>query len=141
MEVEVVEVETAAAGGGDVDKTRPITVLSLCDGISCGQEAFRRLGRKVTYYGSEVKPHAIAVTQDRFSDTIQLGDVREVTYENGVLTAADGTTYDVTHFDFVLAGFPCQDFSVAGDGSGKGLDGEKSAVYFDCLRLLKATKP
>jgi site-specific DNA-cytosine methylase len=132
----------SASGGGDIDKTKPIYVLSQCDGISGGRLALHRLGyTNVTYFASEVKPHAIDVAQANFPDIIQIGDLRKVTYKNGVLTTADGTTYKVAHFDFVFAGFPCQDLSNGGSGSGEGLGGEKSCLYFDCLRMLEATNP
>lgn len=51
-------------------------VLSLFDGMSCGQIALKRLGiRTETYYASEIDRHAIRQTQLNFPDTIQLGDV------------------------------------------------------------------
>lgn len=41
-----------------------LKVLSLFDGMSCGQIALNELGIKdYTYYASEIKPHAIKVTQ------------------------------------------------------------------------------
>ena len=80
-------------------------------------------------------------TQDRYPNTIQIGDVRNVTYVDGYLYAADGQGYEVPHFDIVLAGSPCQDFSRAGDGSGTGLKGAKSGLYGEFLRLLHETTP
>ena len=54
-------------------------VLSLFDGISCGQVALQKLGVKVDrYYASEIDEYAISVTQKRFPNTIQLGDVTKV---------------------------------------------------------------
>ena len=54
-------------------------VLSLFDGMSCGQIALKRLGiRTETYYASEIDQHAIRQTQLNFPDTIQLGDVTQV---------------------------------------------------------------
>jgi len=56
-----------------------INVLSLFDGMSCGQIALERSGIKVNkYFASEIKPHAIKVTQHNYPNTIQLGDVRNV---------------------------------------------------------------
>lgn len=55
-----------------------MVVLSLFDGISCGQIALKELGIKVdTYYASEIDKHAIKQTQLNFPDTIQLGNVEE----------------------------------------------------------------
>ena len=50
-----------------------MNVLSLFDGISCGQIALERAGIKVdNYYASEIKPIAIKVTQAHYPNTIQL---------------------------------------------------------------------
>lgn len=50
-------------------------VLSLFDGMSCGQIALKELGHDVIYYASEIDKHAIRQTQLNFPNTIQLGDV------------------------------------------------------------------
>jgi DNA (cytosine-5)-methyltransferase 3A len=56
-----------------------IRVLSLFDGISCGQLALERAGITVEkYYASEVDKYAMAVAQYNYPDTIQLGDVKEI---------------------------------------------------------------
>ena len=53
-----------------------LNLLSLFDGMSCGQIALERAGIKVNkYFASEIKPHAIKVTQHNFPNTIQLGIV------------------------------------------------------------------
>jgi site-specific DNA-cytosine methylase len=54
-------------------------VLSLFDGMSCGQIALQKCGFPVSkYYASEIDKHAIAQTQLNFPNTIQLGDVRSI---------------------------------------------------------------
>lgn len=54
---------------------KPITVLSLFDGISCGQVALERAGIPIeVYYASEIDKYAIQVTQKNYPNTIQLGD-------------------------------------------------------------------
>lgn len=61
-------------------------VLSLFDGISCGQQALKEAGIPITsYYASEIDRYAIAVTQKNHPATIQLGDVSKVSYRDGVL--------------------------------------------------------
>lgn len=53
-----------------------MTILSLFDGMSCGQIALKELGCPIDrYYASEIDRHAINQTQLNFLDTIQLGDV------------------------------------------------------------------
>ena len=56
-----------------------LRVLSLFDGMSCGQQALERIGVNVLeYYASEIDKHAIAVTMHNYPNTIQLGDVTKV---------------------------------------------------------------
>ena len=56
-----------------------MNVLSLFDGMSCGQIALDQLGIKVdNYFASEIDKHAIKVTQHNYPNTIQLGDVTKV---------------------------------------------------------------
>lgn len=62
-------------------------VLSLFDGISCGQIAFERLGItfdgiKNKYIASEIKKIAIETTQLHYPNTIQVGDVCKLHYDS-----------------------------------------------------------
>lgn len=104
-----------------------MNVLSLFDGISCGQIALERAGVKVdNYYASEIKKHAIKVAMDNYPNTIQLGDVTKIKYENGVLYTENGN-FNVGKIDLLIGGSPCQDFSNA-NRNVTGLDGKK-VVY------------
>ena len=48
-----------------------MVVLSLFDGISCGQVALDRLGIKVDkYYASEIEKNAIKITQKNYPKTV-----------------------------------------------------------------------
>ena len=79
-----------------------MNVLSLFDGISCGQIALERAGIKVdNYYASEIKPIAIKVTQAHYPNTIQLGDVTKIEAK------------ELPKIDLLIGGSPCQDFSCA----------------------------
>lgn len=54
---------------------RGINVLSLCDGMSCGQITLEKLGIKVNkYFASEIKDIGIKVTKDNYPNTIHIGD-------------------------------------------------------------------
>tara|TARA_R110000851_G_scaffold202515_1_gene354281 strand:+ start:42 stop:890 length:849 start_codon:yes stop_codon:yes gene_type:complete len=104
-----------------------MNVLSLFDGMSCGQIALNRAGIKYDkYFACEIKKHAIQVTQNNYPDTVQLGDVTKV------------KTSDLPQIDLIIGGSPCQDFS-RGNAVRDGLDGEKSGLYFEYERLLKET--
>lgn len=90
---------------------RPIRVLSLFDGMSCGQIALRDLGIPIeVYYASEIDKFAIQQTQLNFPGTVQLGDVRNID--------VDKLCDEVGEFDLLLAGFPCTNLSFAGKRAG-----------------------
>ena len=117
-----------------------MNVLSLFDGMSCGQLALERAGIKVDkYYASEIKKHAIKVTMDNYPDTIQLGDVTKIQYNDGILYTENGN-FNVGKIDLLIGGSPCQDFSLL-KVDGKGLEGDKSKLFYEYLRLLKEVKP
>jgi len=79
-----------------------INVLSLFDGISCGQVALERAGIKINnYYACEIKKDAIAVTMDNYPNTIQLGDVTKIDFTK------------LPKIDLLIGGSPCQDLSRA----------------------------
>ena len=59
--------------------TKPVEVLSMYDGMSCGRLALNKLGVNVTtYYATEIDKYAIQTTQHNFPDTVQLGDAFQV---------------------------------------------------------------
>ena len=103
-------------------------VLSLFDGMSCGQIALDQLGIPVEkYYASEIDKYAIKVTQANYPKTVQVGDVRNLNPK---------LFQDVT---LIQAGSPCQGFSFA--GKQLAFDDPRSALFFEFIRLLKAIKP
>lgn len=84
-----------------------MNVLSLFDGMSCGQIALKELGITPNiYYASEIDKHAIAQTQLNFPDTVQLGSVTEVDVSK------------LEPIDLLIGGSPCQSFSFAGKRNG-----------------------
>lgn len=58
---------------------KPVEVLSMYDGMSCGHIALDKLGAEITaYYATEIDKYAIQTTQHNFPDTVQLGDAFQV---------------------------------------------------------------
>lgn len=93
--------------------------------MSCGQIALRELDVPIErYYASEIDKHAIAQTQLNFPETIQLGDVEKWREWN----------IEWEEIDLLLAGSPCQGFSLAGKMLGH--DDPRSRLYWVFLDIL-----
>lgn len=112
-------------------------VLSLCDGVSGGQQAFDMLGIKFngvenTYYASEIAEYSIKVTQKNYPTTIQLGD----------MTALTNDFFDsLGEIDILLSGTPCKSLSRTHIGNyNEGLDGS-SKLFWDFVRIKDYIKP
>ena len=113
-------------------------VLSLFDGISCGQIALERVGIKVDkYYASEIDNNAIKVTQHNYPDTIQIGDITKIKYNDNTLYTENGN-YKIK-IDLLIGGSPCQGFSNA--GKMLNFKDERSMLFFEYVRLLNEVKP
>lgn len=99
-----------------------MNVLSLFDGMSCGQLALKKAGIKYNkYFASEINNHAITVTQYNFPKTIQLGDIRKINVK------------DLPKIDLLIGGSPCQGFSNA--GHGENFNHEESKLFFEFVRI------
>ena len=108
---------------------KPLTVLSLFDGISCGRVALQRANIPVEkYYASEIDKYAIQVTQKNWPNTIQIGDVKKIDF-----------TQFIGKIDLLIGGSPCQDLSIAGNRAG--LSGERSSLFFKYVEALNTIKP
>jgi len=105
-----------------------MNVLSLFDGMSCGQIALQRAGIYYdNYYASEIDKYAIKVTQQNYPKTIQLGDIRNIAAKQ------------LPQIDLLIGGSPCQGFSFA--GKKLNFDDPRSQLFFEYVRLLKELKP
>jgi len=106
-----------------------MNVLSLFDGMSCGQIALNRIGLKpAKYYAAEIDKYAIKVTQANYPKTIQLGSVTEWR-EWGV---------NWSSIDLVTGGFPCQAWSMAGKQLGD--KDERGMLFWVMLDIMKHAK-
>jgi DNA (cytosine-5)-methyltransferase 3A len=128
-----------------------MNVLSLFDGMSCGQQALERSGIIVdNYFASEIDKYAISVTMANYPNTKQLGSVINV----------DG--YSLPKIDLLIGGSPCQSFSFAGKRKGMATKDEieiltlnhylqlkkegyefegQSYLFWEYMRLLNEVKP
>ena len=105
-----------------------MNVLSLFDGISCARVALDRVGIPIkTYYASEIDKHAIQVSTKNYPEIVRLGDVREIQSLPESI-------------DLLVGGSPCQDLSIA-KKDRKGLEGERSSLFWEYKRILDLVKP
>lgn len=105
-----------------------MNVLSLFDGMSCGQLALKKQGIKVDkYYASEIDKNAIKVTQNNFPETIQIGDVTKI------------NACDLKNIDLLIGGSPCQGFSI--NGKQLNFKDERSKLLFEFIKIRDILKP
>jgi DNA (cytosine-5)-methyltransferase 3A len=105
-----------------------MNVLSLFDGMSCGQIALDQLDINVdNYYAAEIDKWAMQVAKKNYPNMKHLGDVTELKGD------------DLPKIDLLIGGSPCQGFSFA--GKQLNFDDPRSALFFEFVRLLKETKP
>jgi site-specific DNA-cytosine methylase len=113
----------------EMTTSKGLNVLSLFDGMSCGQIALERAGIKVdNYYASEIDKYAIQITQKNYPDTIQLGDITKWCEWTGL-----------PKIDLILAGSPCQGFSFA--GKQLAFDDPRSKLFFTFCDIKNHYKP
>jgi len=107
---------------------KPFKILSLFDGISCARVALERAGIPVElYWAVEIDKYATQISQKNYPDIVRTSDVRNFVGEPN-------------SFDLVIGGSPCQDLSIA-KKDRKGLDGERSGLFWEYVRILEEVKP
>jgi len=116
-----------------------MVVLSLFDGMSCGQIALNQLGYNINeYYASEIDPYAIQITKKNYPNTIHIGDVSKVSYKNGILYTEDNQ-YNIPHIDLLIGGSPCVGFSKA--GKKLNFNDPHSKLFFEYARIKDEVNP
>ncbi len=134
---------------------KKLNVLSLFDGISCGRIALERANININkYYASEINKYSIKIAKKNYTDTVELGDVRNL-YKSMISEK----------IDLLIGGSPCQSFSFVGhmDGMTTTENGIKkeiltledylvakengfifngfSYLFWEYVRILKEVKP
>jgi len=105
-----------------------MNVLSLFDGMSCGQLALERAGVEVdNYFACEIDKYAIQVAKKNFPDTFQWGDVTQIKMPTR------------GSIDLLMGGSPCQGFSFA--GGQLAFDDPRSKLFFEFVKVKDAVKP
>jgi len=104
-----------------------MNVLSLFDGISCARVALDRAKIEVNcYLSSEIEKNAIKVSEKNYPDIVRVGSVVGLEIEGEI--------------DLLIGGSPCQDLSIA-KKDRKGLEGNRSGLFWEYVRLKKECNP
>lgn len=103
-------------------ENKSLTLGSLFDGSGGFPLAGTMVGIRPVW-NSEIEPFPIRVTEKRMPGVRHYGDVSK-------LSGADLPPVDIITF-----GSPCQDMSLA--GRREGLDGKRSGLFFDAVRIIK----
>jgi len=113
----------------DDNVVRFIDLFAGMGGIRIGfQQAFNKMGFETKcVLTSEIKDSAIAALMSNFKGETVSGDITQIKNE------------DIPDFDFLLGGFPCQAFSVA--GKQRGFADTRGTLFFEIERILEAKKP
>ncbi|MEG1353730.1 MAG: DNA cytosine methyltransferase [Malacoplasma sp.] len=100
----------------------------------CIRERERKRDEIDNYYASEIDEYSIKISKKNYPNIIQLGDIRNITEE---------TLNKIMPIDIIIGGSPCQDLSNYKYDRGEviGLNGEKSGLFYDYIRILKYVKP
>lgn len=101
-------------------------LLSLFSGVGTTELAARELGFETAAF-CEIDPFAQSILCKRFPGVPICTDIRNMR----------GDEFGAV--DVVCGGFPCQDLSVAGKKAG--LDGERSGLWFEMLRVIREVRP
>lgn len=105
-----------------------LKVLSLCTGVGGGELALQQSdfdGEIIGY--AEIDKYADSIYQRHFPNHINLGDLTQIQPDQ------------IPNFDMLIAGFPCQAFSMA--GKQKGFADSRGTIFFDIARILRIKKP
>lgn len=110
-------------------KNEDFNVLSLFDGMSCGQIALDQLGIKVdNYFACEIDKWAIKVALKNYPNTIQLGSVTDL----------HGVDMVLPKLGLIIGGSPCQGFSFA--GKQLNFEDPRSMLFFEFVRILEEAR-
>ena len=107
-------------------------VLDLFSGIGGFSLGLEMAGDFESVAFCEIAEYPRRVLQKNWPNAKVYSDVKEITKER---LASDG----IHRIDVVCGGFPCQDISLA--GTGAGLEGERSGLWFEMLRIIREVRP
>lgn len=95
-------------------------------GIDIG---FEKTGYFKTVYANEIDPYPVKTFEENFDIKVVCKDIHDVDVN------------EIPDFNVMLAGFPCQAFSIAGHRKGFDDDKGRGTLFFELVRIFKEKKP
>lgn len=112
-----------------------INYLDLFSGVGGFTRGLLDAGFTFGWHGfSEIDKHAVKLYQGLYPDAEAMGDITKISTDELIRLSRR-----IGGIDIITFGFPCQDLSIA--GSRKGLDGKRSGLFFEALRIIEAVRP
>lgn len=102
------------------------TTIDLFAGLGGIRLGFEMTGRTKNLFSAEIDKYACQTYKENFGEDPYC-DVTKLQVE------------DIPNFDILLAGFPCQAFSIAGKRCG--FEDTRGTLFFDVARIIKAKRP
>ena len=108
---------------------KKLRVASFFAGVGGIDLGFEQTGAFETIYANEFDPYAVKTFECNFDIEVDCRDINEVKEK------------EIPKFDVMLAGFPCQAFSLAGYRQGFNDEKGRGTLFFELVRIIKAKKP
>lgn len=106
-----------------------MNVLSLFDGMRCGWFCLESAGIEIdNYYASEINQYAINVADKNYPNAVNMGDI----------TKWREWDIDWSSIDLIMAGFPCQAWSIS--GNQEGLSDPRGALALVLMEIWEHVK-
>jgi len=106
-----------------------VRFASLCSGIEAPSVAWAPLTWEAAWF-SEIASLPCAVLRHRYPNVPNLGDMTKI---------SEAQIEELGPIDLLVAGLPCQSYSVAGERCG--MDDSRGALFWDFLRIARAVRP
>lgn len=102
---------------------------SFFAGVGGIDKGFEKTKYFKTIYANEFDPYPVMTFEKNFKIKVDCRDIHNV------------KSYEIPDFDVMLAGFPCQAFSIAGYRKGFSDEKGRGTLFFELVRIIKDKQP
>jgi DNA (cytosine-5)-methyltransferase 1 len=103
-------------------------MIDMCAGTGAFSMAFENTNYVDIIFSNDYEPSSKIIYDDNFTHKLTLKDIHSIDVEK-----------EISDFDIMTCGFPCQGFSIAGEQ--RGFDDPRSNVFFKLIEIMKIRKP